>query len=109
MRLLGLLGQKTQEPFHLALMEDVEQIYVKIIEELALGERIDLLVDDEKTEDRVSSMLRSKDNVVFHKIKTSDVWVRDYSPIFVKNSNGCRSDEVDFQCVGEQVRRFEVG
>ena len=64
----------------------VEEIYIEIIESLRVGERVELLVDDEKTEDRVSSLLGSNNNVRFHKIKSADVWMRDYGPIFIKNS-----------------------
>jgi len=65
----------------------IEEIYVEMIEALLSGERVDLLVDDQKTEDRVASMLSSKKNVTFHHIKSQDVWMRDYGPIFVKKSN----------------------
>ena len=69
------------------IIDQVENIYVKMIEALQKGERVELLVDDQKTEDRVSGLLSSKSNVRFHKIKSADVWMRDYGPIFVKNSN----------------------
>lgn len=68
------------------IIDRVEEIYVEIIESLRLGERVELLVDDEKTEDKVSSMLSSQNNVRFHNIKSADVWMRDYGPIFIKNS-----------------------
>ena len=68
------------------IINRVEEIYIEIIESLRLGERVELLVDDEMTEDNVSSMLSSKSNVRFHKIKSADVWMRDYGPIFIKNS-----------------------
>jgi len=61
----------------------VEKAYVEMIEALAKGERVDLLVDDERTEDRVGSMV-SITGVTFHRIKSADVWMRDYGPIFVK-------------------------
>lgn len=67
------------------IIDRVEQIYVEIIESLRVGERVELLVDDEKTEDEVSSLLGSKNNIRFHKIKSADVWMRDYGPIFIKN------------------------
>ena len=54
-----------------------------MIEALAGGERVDLLVDDARTEDRVRSMLSAK-NVAFHRIESADVWMRDYGPIFVR-------------------------
>ena len=65
------------------IVSKVEAAYVKMIEALARGERVDLLVDDERTEDRVRSMLSAK-GVAFHRIKSADVWMRDYGPIFVK-------------------------
>lgn len=65
------------------IVSRVEAAYVEMIEALARGERLDLLVDDERTEDRVRSMLSAR-NVAFHKIKSADVWIRDYGPIFVK-------------------------
>jgi agmatine deiminase len=65
------------------VLPKVEAAYVEMVEALALGERVDLLVDDERAEDRVRSMLSAK-NVAFHKIKSADVWMRDYGPIFVR-------------------------
>lgn len=62
----------------------VEETYVDMITALQKDEKVDLLVDDHATEDRISSMLSSKSNIRFHKIKSQDVWVRDYGPIFVK-------------------------
>jgi agmatine deiminase len=70
-----------------AILPKVETAYVEMIEALARGERVDLLVDDEATEDRVRSKL-SKGNVAFHEIKSADVWIRDYGPIFVKRKGG---------------------
>ena len=83
-----LVWPKEPTTFPPRILEDVERLYVKMIEELARDERVDLLVDDEKTEERVTSMLASPANVAFHHIKTVDVWVRDYGPIFVKGSTG---------------------
>ncbi len=67
------------------IISTVERTYVEMIEALAPGERVDLLVDDEETEARVRSMLSTK-NVRFHRIVSADVWVRDYGPIFVKKA-----------------------
>ena len=64
----------------------VEETYIEIISALQRGEKVDLLVNDQETEDRVASMLSSKSNVRFHKIKSQDVWMRDYGPIFVKKN-----------------------
>ena len=65
------------------IVSKVEAAYLEMIEALVHGERVDLLVDDERTEDRVRSMLSTK-RVTFHEIKSADVWIRDYGPIFVK-------------------------
>jgi agmatine deiminase len=69
----------------------VEETYIEIIGALQPGERVDLLVDDEKTKDRVSSMLKSRSNVSFHQIKSQDVWMRDYGPIFVVKDKSDRA------------------
>jgi agmatine deiminase len=68
------------------IVSKVEAAYVEMVSALARGERVDLLVDDGRTEDRVSSMLSAK-NVSFHRIKSADVWMRDYGPIFVKRKD----------------------
>jgi agmatine deiminase len=73
------------------ILPKVEASYVKIVEELAKGERVDILVDDENAEEHVRSMLSAK-NVAFHRIRSADVWVRDYGPIFVKKARGWRHE-----------------
>jgi len=70
-----------------AIVSKVEAAYVEMIDALGRGERVDLLVDDERTEDRVRSMLSSK-SVTFRRIKSADVWIRDYGPIFAKGGRG---------------------
>src|SRR5579863_5696957 len=69
------------------ILPKVESAYVQMIEALTKGERVDLLVNDQKAEDRVRSMTSAK-NLVFHKITSADVWMRDYGPIFVKRGAG---------------------
>jgi agmatine deiminase len=73
--------------FPARILPEVEQTYVKIIESLSDGERVDLLVDDQSIEEKVSSLLTDTSNVVFHQVKSADVWIRDYGPIFVKNED----------------------
>ena len=72
--------------FPSGIIDRVEQTYIEMIRALQVGECVDLLVDDQKTEDRVISMLSSTTNVRFHQIKSQDVWIRDYGPIFVRSS-----------------------
>jgi len=81
-----LVWPKNPGTFPSKIIRDVENIYVKMIKELAQGEKVELLVDDERTEHEVSSLIDASPHVKFHKIRTSDVWIRDYGPIFVGNS-----------------------
>ena len=69
-------------------VKQAELTYLQMIEALSQGERVDLLVDDQKTQNAVSRRFESgKDNVVFHQIRTVDVWMRDYGPIFIKGAD----------------------
>jgi agmatine deiminase len=67
------------------IIGNVEHSYVKMIRSLSEGERISLLVDDVETKGRVLSLIGQNEKVDFHLVKTVDVWIRDYGPIFVKN------------------------
>jgi agmatine deiminase len=62
----------------------VEATYVKMVEALGAAEEVRVLVDDSKMEQRVKSKIRDGVRVRFMRIKTVDVWVRDYGPIYVK-------------------------
>jgi len=97
-----LTWPKDRNTFPGKILDDVEQIYLRIIEELAKGERVDLIVDDLGAEKRVAAMIRNLDNVAFHHIRTADVWVRDYGPIFVKNSSGVATTKWTFNAWGNK-------
>jgi len=73
------------------ILPKVEAAYADMVEALAKGERVDILVDDTRAEERVRSMLSTR-GVAFHRIKSADVWMRDYGPIFVRR--GGRSPAV---------------
>jgi agmatine deiminase len=62
----------------------VEAAYVSMVEALGASEEVRILVDDPASESRVKGMIRGGVDVSFHQIRTVDVWVRDYSPIYVK-------------------------
>jgi agmatine deiminase len=91
----------------------VEEIYVEMIEALQPGERVDLLVNDQNTEDHVSSILSSKKNLCFHHIHSQDVWMRDYGPIFVKKKGEIAATKWIFNAWGgkydELLRDDETG
>jgi agmatine deiminase len=66
------------------ILPRVEDAYVKMVGALGEGEEVRILVDDERAEGRVTSMLRGRGRVSFRRVKTVDVWVRDYAPIYVR-------------------------
>lgn len=72
-----------------ARLGETENIYVQMIRGLLPGERVNLIVADEKTAKRVTARVSGKgvklSNLVFHRAKTVDTWIRDYGPIFVKD------------------------
>ena len=75
-------------------IEEIETLYIEIIRQLHVGEKVNILVDDTQTEDHVSKKLREYDivkNVVLHMIETDSIWVRDYGPTFATQNNGSKS------------------
>lgn len=77
---------KDPDTFPDQILERVEAIYVQMIRALA-DETVHVLVDNEDYRRRAIRLLDEsevrRDHVVFHRIPTADVWVRDYGPIFV--------------------------
>ena len=84
------------------LMESVESAYVSVVDTLSEGERVDILVDDQTVERRVSGMLSGRGSVAFHRIRTEDVWVRDYGPIFVRSADGIVATKWTFNAWGNK-------
>jgi agmatine deiminase len=66
-------------------VEQVEQTYLEIIAALAPHETVNLLVDDDITEQSVRRRCNfsGAENVRFHQIRTVDSWIRDYGPNFL--------------------------
>ncbi|HMD79090.1 MAG TPA: agmatine deiminase family protein [Nitrososphaerales archaeon] len=75
---------KNPETFPPEVLPQVEETYVQIVNSLTPEEEVWILVDDERMERRVKSLLPKTEQVVFHHIRTVDVWVRDYGPTYVK-------------------------
>ncbi len=75
---------KDPNTFPPEILPAVEKAYVKMVGALSEGEEVRILVDDEKAEARVSAMLKGSGDVSFRRLKTVDVWVRDYGPIYVR-------------------------
>src|SRR3989338_6862856 len=101
-----MVWPKDPDTFPKGIIEPVEETYIKIISTLAKGEKINVLVDDKRTEDRILSMLPSKENVFIHHIKSADVWVRDYGPIFIKKDNEVAATKWIFNSWGNKYKEL---
>ena len=65
---------------------EVEDTYKEMIRALTTGERVNLLVKDEDTHQRVLEWASDEAirNLVIWDVPPADVWFRDYGPLFVK-------------------------
>ena len=72
--------------------QPIPWLYVEIVRLLSVHERVHILVDDKKAEQRAASMLErvgaNPDQVSFHCWPTNRSWTRDTGPIFVRNREG---------------------
>ena len=72
--------------------QSIPWLYAEIVRLLAARERVELIVEDAKAEQRVSGMLRracaNLDRVRFHQWPTDRGWTRDSGPIFVRDAEG---------------------
>ena len=72
------------------VIEKVEIIFSQMVEALSKGEKVKILVDDQEASDRVELMMdragASMSNVLLLKVKSADVWIRDYGPTFLLHS-----------------------
>lgn len=68
----------------------VQALFLRMIEVLTHQEHVDLLVDDEKTEEQVRAACRwpQARNLRIHRVPTVDAWIRDYGPNFLLRSDG---------------------
>ena len=71
-------------------VSQVEEIYLQMIAALTPHETVNLLVDDEATEQAVRQRCTfpSIENLRFHHIPTVDSWIRDYGPNFLVDDKG---------------------
>ncbi len=72
--------------------QPIPWIYAEIVRLLAQRERVHILVEDAKSEQRARGILDRAgallDRISFHPWPTDRVWTRDSGPIFVRNSEG---------------------
>ncbi|HET7113434.1 MAG TPA: agmatine deiminase family protein [Pyrinomonadaceae bacterium] len=68
----------------------VERIYLEMMAALTPHETVNLLIDDEETEQSVRQRCSfpGAENIRFHRIRTVDSWIRDYGPNFLINGDG---------------------
>lgn len=81
---------KNQDSFPEEILGEVERSYIEMVKNLQENETVHILVDDDSYEKRVREFLEydgsGMKKVILHRIKTADVWFRDYGPIFVRNN-----------------------
>lgn len=72
----------------------VEEIFLRMIEALAPHETVNLLVNDEATEQAVRARLSpaAAGRVCIHRVSTVDSWIRDYGPNFVIRRAGASAE-----------------
>ncbi|HEY6282445.1 MAG TPA: agmatine deiminase family protein [Nitrososphaerales archaeon] len=69
------------------ILPKVEAAYKKMVESLSSGEEVRILVDDANSEERVRQKLGDGGSVTFVRIRTVDVWVRDYGPTYLRGKD----------------------
>jgi agmatine deiminase len=74
------------------IINRVEETYCKMVHALQPGEKVNILVDDGNQEEHARRVLAKngagEENLVFRKIKSTDVWMRDYGPTFLVSRAG---------------------
>jgi len=68
----------------------VQESYAEMIAHVSSGEKVQLLVQNDKIKNIVEKLIfhhpsAKKENIIFHKIPTMDSWMRDSGPTFVVN------------------------
>lgn len=74
---------KDPQTFPGDILPKVEEAYGRMVRALCKGEEVKVLVDGAAGEARARSHL-PVEGVAYRRIRTVDVWVRDYGPIYVK-------------------------
>ena len=91
-------------------VSEVEQIYLEMIAALTPHETVNLLVDDEATEEAVQQRctFASAKNIRFHHIQTVDSWIRDYGPNFlISQQNGAAFNDWIFNAWGNKYETLK--
>lgn len=69
------------------VIDEVEGVYAQMVAALSDGELVKVLVDDEAMEERAAGIVEGfgadMSQVRFLRIRSADVWIRDYGPTFL--------------------------
>ena len=69
-------------------IENAEKTFCEIIKGLENSEKVELIVLNSEMQKRVENILKNfgvnLSNVNFHQVEYTDVWTRDYAPLFLK-------------------------
>lgn len=87
-----------------------EAAYLAIMAALAPHERVNLLVDDEATEQAVRARCNfaHAENINFIRLPTVDSWIRDYGPNFLINSAGALAyNDWEFNAWGNKYEELK--
>ena len=90
------------------ILENVEHIYVKMVEALCEGERVNVLVDDEYSKKHVLEKVNPKKNLNIVQVKSVDVWMRDYGPIFVTKKGSIAATKWIFNAWGNKYDELKL-
>lgn len=95
-------------------LETVREVWVRMMQALAEGEQVVLLVNDERTREDVIARLKevgaAMDNISILKMATVDVWMRDYGPTFLTrgvSENPLALNDWIFNGWGRKYRAYE--
>jgi agmatine deiminase len=95
-------------------LETVREVWVRIMQALAEGEQVVLLVNDEQTREDVIARLKevgaAMENISILKMATVDVWMRDYGPTFLTrgaSENPLAVNDWIFNGWGRKYRAYE--
>src|SRR5262245_44581626 len=68
--------------------EPILWVYAEIVRQLLLSERVRMLINNARAEQRVRAVLDKvafdRSRIEFFPVRTDRVWARDYGPIFVQ-------------------------
>lgn len=97
-----LCWPKNPETWPGNLLPRVESVFARIVEALAPGEGVRILVDDDRAIEHVRGVLRAEGveadrSIDFHPVPSDDAWVRDHGPIHVIDENSGEPWLVDFE------------